>query len=59
MTLLVIPLRVLARMSGGNNSLLAEVSHEEAKMRESLSFLSFLPHRERALLVGNGNGNKF
>ena len=38
MTLLVIPLRVLARMSGGNNSLLAEVSHEEAKMREKSLF---------------------
>ena len=38
MTLLVIPLRLLARMSGGNNSLLAEVSHEEAKMREKSLF---------------------
>ena len=38
------------------NSLLAEVSHDEAKMRErreSLSFLSFLPRRERPLLAGN------
>ena len=36
-------------------SLLAEVSHDEAKMRErrkSLSFLSFLPRRERPLLAG-------
>ena len=36
-------------------SLLAEVSHGEAKMRErreSLSFLSFLPRRERPLLAG-------
>ena len=34
---------------------LAEVSHDEAKMRErreSLSFLSFLPRRERPLLAG-------
>ena len=36
-------------------SLLAEVSHDEAKMRErreTLSFLSFLPRRERPLLAG-------
>ena len=35
-------------------SLLAEVSHDEAKMRErrDLSFLSFLPRRERPLLAG-------
>ena len=36
-------------------SLLAEVSRDEAKMRErreSLSFLSFLPRRERPLLAG-------
>ena len=40
-------------------SLLAELSHDEAKMRErrerereSLSFLSFLPRRERPLLAG-------
>ena len=35
-------------------SLLAEVSHDEAKMRErreTLSFLSFLPRRERPLLA--------
>ena len=38
-----------------HSSLLAEVSHDEAKMRErreSLSFLSFLPRRERPLLAG-------
>ena len=37
-------------------SLLAEVSHDEAKMRErreTISFLSFLPHCERPLLAGN------
>ena len=34
------------------SSLLAEVSHDEAKMRKSLSFLSFLPRRERPLLAG-------
>ena len=37
------------------DSLLAEVSHDEAKMRErreTLSFLSFLPRRERPLLAG-------
>ena len=37
-------------------SLLAEVSHDEAKVRErreSLSFLSLLPRRERPLLAGN------
>ena len=36
-------------------SLLAEVFHDEAKMRErreSLSFLSFLPRRERPLPTG-------
>ena len=36
-------------------SLLAEVSHDEAKVRErreTLSFLSFLPRRERPLLAG-------
>ena len=41
-----------------NHSLLAEVSHDEAKMRErreSLSFLSFLPRRERPLLAGKEN----
>ena len=36
--MLVIPLRVLARMSGVINSLLAEVSHEETKMREKSLF---------------------
>ena len=38
------------------SSLLAEVSHDEAEMRErreTLSFLSFLPRRERPLLAGN------
>ena len=37
-------------------SLLAEVSHDEAKMRErreTLSFLSLLPRRETPLLAGN------
>ena len=36
-------------------SLLEEVSHDEAKMRErreTFSFLSFLPRRERPLLAG-------
>ena len=40
-------------------SLLAEVSHDEAKMRErreTLSFLSFLPRRERPLLAGKMGG---
>ena len=32
MIVLVIPLRVLVGMSNGNNSLVAEVSHDEAKM---------------------------
>ena len=41
MTVLVIQLPVLAEMSGGNNSLLAEVSHDEAKMRER-SLLSLI-----------------
>ena len=43
-------------MNGDEGSLLVEVSHDEAKMRErreSLSFLSFLPRRERPLLAGN------
>ena len=42
-------------------SLLAEVSHDEAKMRErrdlSLSFLSFLPRYERPLLAGKSQVN--
>ena len=41
-----------------DTSLLAEVSHDEAKMRErreSLSFLSFLPRRERPLLTGKAD----
>ena len=43
-----------------HDSLLAEVSHDEAKMRErretlSLSFLSFLPRRERPLLAGKNH----
>ena len=41
-----------------NHSLLAEVSHDEAKMRErreSLSIVSFLPRRERPLLAGKEN----
>ena len=38
-----------------STSLLAEVSHDEAQMRErreTLSFLSFLPRRERPLPAG-------
>ena len=41
-----------------HDSLLAEVSHDEAKMRErreTLSFLSFLPRRERPLLAGKNH----
>ena len=41
-----------------DSSLLAEVSHDEAKMRErreTLSFLSLLPRRERPLLAGNSD----
>ena len=41
MTVLVTPLRVLAKMSGSNNSLLAEVSLDEANMRER-SLLSLI-----------------
>ena len=41
-------------------SLLADVSHDEAKMRErretSLSFLTFLPRSERPLLAGKCRG---
>ena len=41
MTVLFTPLRVLAKMSGSNNSLLAEVSLDEANMRER-SLLSLI-----------------
>ena len=39
MIVLVIPLRVLVGMSNGNNSLVAEVSHDEAKMSVDFWFL--------------------
>ena len=56
-TFLSLFLYCLYRICRGT-SLLAEVSHDEAKMRERRetsagSFLSFLPRRERPLLAGN------
>ena len=66
-TVLICPYLSVLTLNGNNGVLwlvshiflLAEVSHDEAKMRErretlslSLSFLSFLPRHEKALLSG-------
>lgn len=57
---MAIAARINEKSGLGDGSLLAEVFHDEAKMkerRETLPFLSFLPDRERLLLAGNVDGN--